>query len=211
MIVHLLRHAVSTAPAGVAGGWTDWPLAEAGHAMARAASTAWPWPAPPRLLASDLERAVATARPFAERHGIACITDARLRETNLGDWEGRTWAGLEREQAQRLARWYRDWRTEGPPGGESFADVVARVRAFLADLDAQPHTLVVAHAGSIRALLVASGAHDVETAMRLPLQTLCGYTLDLRAGVAVSCQPLMPAGLPVPTPAAARHPDATRD
>jgi broad specificity phosphatase PhoE len=201
MIVHLLRHAESSAPAGVAGGWTDWSLSAQGAAAARAAALAWPLPAPARIVTSDLVRAVATAAPLAERHGLACITDPRLRETHLGDWEGLAWATIERDQPERLARWYRDWRSEGPPGGESFADVVARVGSFLDTLDRHPQTLVVAHAGSIRAMLVASGAHDITAAMDLPLPPLGGYALTLRSGAAAVCR-----ALPLPGSAAAAGP-----
>lgn len=199
MIVHLLRHAASTAPAGVAGGWTDWPLSEQGESAASAAALAWALPAPVRIITSDLARAVATAVPLARRFGVACTTDSRLRETHLGDWEGRAWTALEREQPDRLARWYRDWRTEGPPGGESFADVVARAASFLDSLDQHPQTLVVAHAGSIRALLVAAGARGIDAAMDLPLPPLGGYTLELAAGTAVSCHELVRPELPNPT------------
>ncbi len=194
MILHLLRHAASTAPAGVACGWTDWPLSAQGQANARAAAMSWPLPRPSRIISSDLARAMATAAPFAERFGLACSPDRRLRETHLGDWEGRSWATLEREQPERLARWYRDWGIEGPPGGESFADVVARTRSFLDTLERHLHTLVIAHAGSIRALLVASGAFDTDAALALPLPPLHGYTLHLTPGGGVLCRALTPGG-----------------
>jgi broad specificity phosphatase PhoE len=200
VIVHLLRHAASTAPAGVAGGWTDWPLSEQGESAASAAALAWALPAPDRIVTSDLARAVVTAVPLARRFGLACTTDPRLRETHLGDWEGQAWTALEREQPDRLARWYRNWRTEGPPGGESFADVVARVSTFLATLAPHPQTLVVAHAGSIRALLVAAGAHDIDAAMELPLPTLGGYSLAMPADGATSCRQILPPGPPIPNP-----------
>jgi probable phosphoglycerate mutase len=200
VIVHLLRHAASSALTGVAGGWTDWPLSADGQAAARTAALAWPLPAPTRIITSDLARAKATAAPLAERFGLSCTTDSRLRETHLGDWEGRAWTTLEREEPERLARWYRDWRTEGPPGGESFADVVARAGSFLDTLDPHPQTLVVAHAGSIRALLVASGAHGVDAAMALPLPPLGGYTLSLQPRAQAACQDLFWSGSSV-TPA----------
>jgi hypothetical protein len=70
---------------------------------------------------------------------------------------GRPWSALEAEDGERLGRWMAGWATEAAPDGEAFPDVAARAAAWLADLRAGPApgapVLVVAHSGSIRALL----------------------------------------------------------
>jgi broad specificity phosphatase PhoE len=72
--------------------------------------------------------------------------DARLLEMNFGDWEGCAWSDVPREQ---LDLWALDVVGYRPPGGESFADVIARVGDALAGLR-EPH-LIVTHGGVIRA------------------------------------------------------------
>lgn len=190
MILDLLRHAESAAAAGVAIGQLDVPLTAAGHYAARRRAARWALPPPARIVASDLRRARQTARPFAARFGIVVDPDPRLREAGLGAWEGCYWDQLAVDAGAALAAWYRDWRTEAPPGGESFAAVVDRVGALIADLDADGRTLLIAHAGSIRALLVAAGAADVDAAMSMPLPVLGGYTLSLRDRARPVCAPL---------------------
>ncbi len=90
---------------------------------------------------------------------MAVVRDARLREFDFGEWEGLRWDEIVArwpelvDQGPTAARLYR------PEGGESFEDVVARVRAFLDDMPTQPgeHIVAVAHAGVFHALLEALG------------------------------------------------------
>ena len=64
-------------------------------------------------------------------------TDARLMEMSFGDWEGLTFADLQAREARRWRERERDkWRFV-PPGGESYAQLAARVRAWYATLDAR--------------------------------------------------------------------------
>jgi broad specificity phosphatase PhoE len=77
-----------------------------------------------RVYASDLERAVATARVAAP--GVPLVLDWRLRECNYGQWNGAAWAQV---HGQRLM-----FLDEPYPGGESWRDAAARVGRFLDDL-----------------------------------------------------------------------------
>ena len=112
---------------------------------------------PARLVSSDLLRARESAAILATRWGMDLLTDTRLRELYFGEWEGRTWQDFEREDGDRLETWMRDWIGTPAPGGESFADMVERVSQWLADSQGDEQavgtTVVVAHAGSIRAIL----------------------------------------------------------
>lgn len=63
------------------------------------------------------------------------LTDERLRDREQGVLELRSWSAIERDLPEEAARrkqigefYYR------PPAGESFPDVIARVRGFVADL-----------------------------------------------------------------------------
>ncbi len=77
------------------------------------------------LYSSPLERALETAYPIAEAQKISIIQDADLMETDIGDWQGKSW--------RRLAL-RKDWRIvqNTPsrfrfPNGESFPECQLRI------------------------------------------------------------------------------------
>src|SRR3954471_20192679 len=71
-------------------GSTDLPLDDAGVRQADAAAAALEKLEPSVLVTSDSLRAVQTARPLAERCGVEPVLEPRLRESDLGVWEGLT-------------------------------------------------------------------------------------------------------------------------
>jgi broad specificity phosphatase PhoE len=90
---------------------------------------------PTHLVASPFRRTVDTARPVAAALGLEVALDERLREKDMGVFSGMTARGVqaadpaETERAQLVGKLYYQ-----PPGGESMADVVLRVRSVLTDL-----------------------------------------------------------------------------
>lgn len=114
---------------------------------------------PARLFSSDLSRAAATAREIAAATGLTVEYDARLRETDLGAWGGRSILEIEHETPGAIAAWRSDpsWR---PPQGETRVEVVARalplvdeLDAEYADDDADITVMFVAHSGVIAGLV----------------------------------------------------------
>ncbi|RIH87702.1 Phosphoserine phosphatase 1 [Meiothermus luteus] len=104
------------------------------------------------LYSSDLQRAALTARPIAEALGLTPIYDRRIREIYAGELQGL----LRSESELRYPEFHRavqldPWNTKRP-GGESMADLAARVQEFLDELPEGRH-LVVTHGGVIRAAL----------------------------------------------------------
>jgi broad specificity phosphatase PhoE len=90
---------------------------------------------PTLVLSSPYERAHATARTAVEGTGLEVVLDERLRERDLGVFDGMTGAGIRadyRDEADRRSRVGKFYYQ--PPSGESWADVVLRVRSLLADL-----------------------------------------------------------------------------
>lgn len=79
-------------------------------------------------------------------------TDLRLREYNLGDWQGSLYADIERDFPEHIAEQQRDpWNFLYPgDGGESFVLLSARVLAWLAEIERA--TIVTAHGGVMRVL-----------------------------------------------------------
>jgi broad specificity phosphatase PhoE len=133
----------------------DVPLSPTGRDQATALGRAWRAMSedqrPTRLLCSPYERALQTATCLLEAagwHHLEVERDERLRERDLGLFDGFTRYGIEAkfpEEAERRARlgkfYYR------PPGGESWADVAGRVRAVLdgKGLTSGEQLLVVSH------------------------------------------------------------------
>jgi broad specificity phosphatase PhoE len=114
---------------------------------------------PDRLISSDLKRAVDTADLVSAACGLPVKYDARLRETHLGEWQGRTVAEIEDGWPGAIATWRSDpgW---APPGGESRIEVVRRSLPVVEVLDEEfatgdPDTTVVlvAHGGLIAGLV----------------------------------------------------------
>ena len=98
---------------------------------------------PTSVFSSPYERAAATARVAAAAAGLgdAVELDERLRERELGAFDGMTGAGIRRLHPEEAGR--RRWLGKfyyRPPGGESWADVVQRVRQFLLNLTVDPST-----------------------------------------------------------------------
>ncbi len=114
---------------------------------------------PDRLISSDLRRAVDTADVVGTACGRPVKLDARLRETHLGEWQGRTVDEIEDAWPGAIATWRSDpgW---APPGGESRIEVVRRSMPVVEELDEEfgsgvPDTTVVlvAHGGLIAGLV----------------------------------------------------------
>jgi broad specificity phosphatase PhoE len=96
------------------------------------------------IYSSDLRRAVQTAEIVGARLGLAVVTDAGLREVDLGSW-----AGLTREEIAK--QFGESAKHDGETRGEHRERVVEAVRRIAAR-HAAGCILVVTHGGSIRAL-----------------------------------------------------------
>ena len=111
------------------------------------------------VYASDLSRAVESAQILVEGHSIPIETDSDLREFAYGEWEGLTAEEAEARNPEDYARRMAlDVDAFAAPGGENTGQLLHRVRRFyervVARHEPSANVLVVAHAGSIRALLV---------------------------------------------------------
>ena len=114
--------------------------------------------APLAFIASPLGRARSTmelVRGALELPPADYTIDDRLREIGYGHWEGSTLAQMQALDPEVFAKRQTDKWTVSPPGGESYAEVEARVTAWYRQLTAD--TVAVAHGGTARALMVALG------------------------------------------------------
>lgn len=148
--LYLIRHTTPDIALGTCYGQLDVGVAPG---FAEEASRTLGWLPPQQLvLTSPLIRASTLAAYLADAWRSELRSDARLMEKHFGAWEGRAWGSIAREE---LDAWAADFMEYAPPGGESAQQVMSRAHALLQDVSALPHASValVAHAGSIRALL----------------------------------------------------------
>jgi probable phosphoglycerate mutase len=95
-------------------------------------------------------------------------TDDRLREIGYGQWEGFTLAEMQAADPVCFARRVADkWRV-APEGGETYEAVQWRMNEWHAQVKAD--TVVVAHGGTARALMVALGFETPQTASDLTIE-----------------------------------------
>jgi broad specificity phosphatase PhoE len=155
--------------------------------------------------------AVASAFVAAGRPGPSVRPEPGLAEIGQGEWEGLLGSEVEQRWGELLAAWRRDAASAWAPGGESLADVDARLRPALGSVLArlasgrmprstngpqvpgygspvpadQPWSILVAHDGVFKIALLA--LLDLPTAAfwRFPF-VLGGITIvELRGGRAV--------------------------
>ncbi|HJR55411.1 MAG TPA: histidine phosphatase family protein [Rhizomicrobium sp.] len=163
MRIALLRHGPTDWNAqGRIQGHTDTPLSEAGRAKMSGLRLP-PEFAGARLFASPSIRARQTAAALGL---IEPALDARLMEQNWGRWEGLTTDAIRaRDGADCFARagLKQEFR---PPGGESTAELMARVAAFLTDTArTRKDAVAVAHFGVLRAAYTLATGWAMETIM----------------------------------------------
>ncbi|WP_366654225.1 histidine phosphatase family protein [Fodinicurvata sp. EGI_FJ10296] len=171
-----IRHAPVIDPAETIYGRTD--LAADIGSSAVAGSLDWLaslLPADAVWVVSPLQRTSMTARALADRVGVPAnlVVDPELIEQHFGDWQGRPKADVYGTMGPDHPFWQAP-ATTPVPGGESFADVIDRIRiaiARLATSTAGP-VIVVGHAGPIRAALAVALDLSPAAALRFHLDPL---------------------------------------
>jgi broad specificity phosphatase PhoE len=129
--------------AGIATGWLPGRLSAAGRVQARELGRRRREDGIAAVFSSDLGRAVETVQLAFGGSGIPVFLDWRLRECDYGELNGMPRPVLDE---QRVARVYEPW-----PGGESWAEAVARVGRALDDLPAG-RVVVIGHVATRWAL-----------------------------------------------------------
>lgn len=111
------------------------------------------------VISSPLQRAYDTATMAARALGLHVAVDDDVIETDFGAWEGLTFAEAAERDPELHRRWLHDTSTT-PPGGESFDDVLRRVRRAC-------DRIMVGYEGET--VLVVSHVTPIKTLLRLAL------------------------------------------
>jgi probable phosphomutase (TIGR03848 family) len=152
MNLWLIRHAVNDWVGDRLAGWTPGVhLNQEGQAQA--ASLAARLAAVPlaAIYSSPLERALETAGPLAEAHGLPVEVRAALGETRYGEWTGRALQELQQEELWPVVQFYPGGARF--PGGESLRESQARIVKALdaiRDAHAGQTVAVISHSDPIK-------------------------------------------------------------
>jgi broad specificity phosphatase PhoE len=137
-------------------GWVACPLNSHGRAQVEALANFLRNIGLGALYASDLKRAAETAAIIAEKVGLTPVVDARLRERNIGSWQGLTLEEVQAWYPDEHAQFMNDPENYRIPGGESLKEVQQRMKAAFDQIvsEARAETIgVVSHTVTIRTLL----------------------------------------------------------
>jgi alpha-ribazole phosphatase len=114
-----------------------------------------------RVWTSPAIRCRSLADAIARSLSASLSVDNRLWELDFGAWEGQAWGTIDRAE---LDRWAASVPTFAPPGGESGANLIERIRNFHADVCRdQQDCVVVSHGGPLKVLhaLMVGGPIDL--------------------------------------------------
>jgi len=165
--------------AGKIQGHTDVPLSETGWAQAAAVAEALSGMTMDAVFSSDLKRASETAHQITDGRGIEIRFTDKLRELNYGAWEGLSEDDVMRKFPEEYSTWRQGRPSFAAPGGETWFQLMERVRSFVQETAARVtngNILLVGHGGSIRALGVSLLGFPVEA---------CGIMSVSKAGISI--------------------------
>jgi broad specificity phosphatase PhoE len=171
-------HSITTDnEAGLATGWLPGELSAHGRELARELGERRREEQIDAVFTSDLWRALETAQLAFGARDVPIIQDARLRECNYGDLNGRPVAQLAPLRRQHIQTPF--------PGGPSYRDVIDATRAFLGDVArawAGCRVLVIAHSANRWALECLLGGGVIEELVDAPFAWQEGWLYELPDG-----------------------------
>jgi probable phosphoglycerate mutase len=157
-------------------GWANSSLSELGQRQAVEAAQAVG--AVDAIVASDLDRAVETARIISELIGVGPVcTEPGLRERDVGEWTGLTGPEIHERWPGAIEQWRRG-DMPCPPGGETNEVIVERVHGALLRIATEwegAEVLAVSHGGVMRLLERETGAVERPP----PIPNLGGLVIDV--------------------------------
>lgn len=138
-------------------GIRDVPLTEKGEVQATGLRPFFEGVRLDRAYCSSLQRAARTSELLLDGRDLIPTYLDDLKEQDYGEWEGRPFGELERQDPDLARQFFVDPASVTIPGGEPFNDFRERVtRAFDDQIQEKKmghNILVVAHGGSIRILV----------------------------------------------------------
>ncbi len=182
-IMFLVRHAATlnnlARPPKIQGVGDDSPLSDQGRSQAERTADLLHDQDIAAAFSSPLLRAQETASIIARPHGLTPTPIPALREVNVGNWEGRSWVDIERDEPQAYRQFVTDPATHGYAGGENLDEVRQRVQPAIEQLmreQTDKLILVVGH-NVVNRVLLAHLLHVPLAKVRGIDQDNCGVNI----------------------------------
>jgi len=166
-------------------GHTDIVLNERGRDQARGLAIRLSHKPLDRIYSSDLARAYETARIIAGGQGLDVQRSRRLREIDLGDWEGLTFEEIKARDEELVRQWMVEFETFRMPNGESVAEFRSRVEDEIKNIIAKNRdqtVAIVTHGGVTRMVLCYLLGWDLSSFWHLCQDTGCLNVIDFKSG-----------------------------
>ena len=161
--LYLLRHGPTAASRGGAPlGRLDLPVEAGGQVRWLAVKEELKDLGPGLIATSDRARAREHALDLGAALGVPVRVLPALAEQDFGAWDGVPWSEIGGAGA-----FFADPIHTAPPGGESFAGCAGRTRGAFAALPQDQPLLILAHGGSLRAILAGLLGLPLERALDL--------------------------------------------
>ncbi|MBN1768587.1 MAG: alpha-ribazole phosphatase [Prolixibacteraceae bacterium] len=148
MHITIIRHTTVNVPPGMIYGHTDVPLSALFNNEAEKIMTQIKKCTFDVVYSSPLSRCMRLAQKISSK----VIPDSRLMELNFGNWEGKYWNDI--DQTPEATAWFADFVNTPTPGGESYAQMIQRCKAFLKEIMESnfKDVCIVSHGGPMRAI-----------------------------------------------------------
>ena len=133
------------------------------------------------IYTSTRQRAIHTAQPLADFLRLPVQARSELDEMNFGAWEGKTPADFGEDLRNQWQRYRENRLTFRIPEGESYLEVMARVRPFAEEIVREhegQEVLTVGHRGSNRMLMALLLDYPLEQAVRIDQANDCIYLIE---------------------------------
>jgi broad specificity phosphatase PhoE len=107
--------------------------------------------APAAVWSSPQPQCLGPARGLAELAGHEALTDSRLRDQQMGRWQGREWSDVMRDEDGAVRTFFSEFGDARAPGGESLGEAVERMLLWWQERmrDALGKSLVVVLPGAL--------------------------------------------------------------
>jgi len=159
---------------GIATGWRDGALSDAGKRSASELGIRHRNDPPSAVYTSDLGRAVRTATIAFGTTDVPIFKDERLREVDYGALTGMPVELLVRERAHHIATPF--------PGGQSYEKVADAVGSFLSEARerwSDTRLVVIGHSATKWAFDLLANGVPLEESVRMPFDWQPGWRYEI--------------------------------
>ncbi len=127
------------------------------------------------VYSSPQPQCLGPARALAEARGQEVHADPRLRDQEMGRWQGRTWTDVMRDEDGAVRTFFAEFGESKAPGGESLGDGVERILSWWTET-------MPSVAGKSLAVVLPGSLLSGFTAAMLGMRLSRGLSLNLPHG-----------------------------